>query len=213
MDADTHQNQEICHGTSCDDGVPVITPEQSRLRELDRLARIAALGGGEVPETIDRQPIPQKEQNMPQVNPVQCVETGEIFPSIKAAEIKMNVSGITHVLNGKQRTCGGLTWIRATPGTSGPITPAATPTATAADLVKQRIRRAVKRRSNHEPVEPDSNEQAPAAPIVAATPDTPVSVPPGRSTSRVRFVFVEYEGNDIAAQLGSLVSKLMEPRA
>ena len=45
---------------------------------------------------------------------VQCVETGEIFPSIKAAgeAIGKNKYGINLCLLGKQQTCGGLHWKR-----------------------------------------------------------------------------------------------------
>ncbi|MBR1728820.1 MAG: hypothetical protein IJ728_04780, partial [Selenomonadaceae bacterium] len=45
--------------------------------------------------------------------PVKCVETGEIFPSIRAAAESCNVasSNMTMLLHGKGRTLGGFHWI------------------------------------------------------------------------------------------------------
>ena len=45
---------------------------------------------------------------------VKCVETGEIYPSIRAAgkAVGMNYYGINLCLLGRQRTCGGYHWER-----------------------------------------------------------------------------------------------------
>lgn len=50
--------------------------------------------------------------------PVRCVETGEVFPSIKAAgdSIGKNKYGINLCLLGKQQTCGGYHWERVEKG-------------------------------------------------------------------------------------------------
>ena len=43
---------------------------------------------------------------------VQCVETGEIFNSIREAERIKSISHITNCVNGKQKTAGGVHWKR-----------------------------------------------------------------------------------------------------
>ena len=42
--------------------------------------------------------------------PVRCVETGEIFPSQKAAERKTGYSGVHKACAGSRKTCGGFHW-------------------------------------------------------------------------------------------------------
>ncbi len=44
--------------------------------------------------------------------PVRCIETGEVYESIKAAAAAVNRApdGISKVLAGRNKTCGGYTW-------------------------------------------------------------------------------------------------------
>lgn len=41
---------------------------------------------------------------------VMCIDTGEIFDSIRSAEIQTGVSNIGYCCNGKRHSCGGLHW-------------------------------------------------------------------------------------------------------
>ena len=44
---------------------------------------------------------------------VKCVETGEVFKTIREAERKMKIHNVSLAVNGKQRHAGGFTWVWA----------------------------------------------------------------------------------------------------
>ena len=46
----------------------------------------------------------------PKPKPVRCRETGEVFPSQRAAEKAIGFSGVHKACSGHQRTCGGYHW-------------------------------------------------------------------------------------------------------
>lgn len=77
--------------------------------------RQANLGKKQSEETIAKKSVAMKIAMLGNQNgnkTVRCVETGEIFQSLKQAAICLNVSahGISNVLKGRQKTAGGYHW-------------------------------------------------------------------------------------------------------
>lgn len=77
--------------------------------------RQANLGKKQSEETVAKRSAAMKTAMLGNQNgnkAVRCVETSEVFPSVKQAAISLNVSahGISHVLKGRQKTAGGYHW-------------------------------------------------------------------------------------------------------
>ena len=48
--------------------------------------------------------------NFNQPKPVKCVETGQVYRSMREAECKNNINGIYRIIDNSARTCGGYHW-------------------------------------------------------------------------------------------------------
>lgn len=51
-----------------------------------------------------------KNNQHPMQKKVMCIETGEVFDSLKSAEDFIHAKGVWNVIHGKRKTCGGYHW-------------------------------------------------------------------------------------------------------